>query len=196
MAALTNEKRAAILALNEAGIYPDEIARTLKVSPQAIARLLSIDDGVKTKNVNFFAKFPNNSYGAEDFEYCCKNHNVNSNEFKESTRLERINLVQEKAQKKYEATKAIDIPDEEPKSNATPVYFQQMLLNQAKIIDLFEQLCDVVIPAYITEINKNANENRVQLCEKMRCEFDSVKLMLGDSVRQLQSIKDNTKKKR
>lgn len=216
MSVLSNEKRAAILALSDVGIYPDEVARTLKVSPQSVSRLLSIDEGVKSRNADYFAKWPNNSYGFDDFEYCCQKYNVNADEFKEKIRLARVALKNQKSEpKKYEAIKTSDIPDEEPKEAATPVYCQQILLNQAKIIELFEQLCDVVFPHYVTEIKKNVDsaigdamtlhlnemikqqkETRSTITERMRVESDSTKLMLGDCVRSLNSIKDNVKKKR
>ena len=206
MSVLSNEKRAAILALSDVGIYPDEVARTLKVSPQSVSRLLSIDEGVKSRNADYFAKWPDNSYGFDDFEYCCQKYNVNADEFKEKIRLARVALKNQKSEpKKYEAIKASDIPDEEPKEAATPVYCQQILLNQAKLIELFEQLCDVVFPHYVigdamtlhlNEMIKQQKETRSTITERMRVESDSTKLLLGDCVRFLNSIKDNVKKKR
>lgn len=95
-----------------------------------------------------------------------------------------------KAKPTDERYDAPQLPDQ------VPFYIQHMLLNQAKMIELFEQLMDAVLPKYVEEINKTRSENIAQLSGKMRCEFDSAKLMIGDCVRNLNSIKDNVKKKR
>lgn len=185
---ITNEQRELIIELNNLEAQTNTISKATGLSTTAIRSLIKLYEAVDTEDYEWLSKYLDPYFGGSksSFVWVCEKLGKDPDDVIRS--VGGIDEEQPCEQNVEEATPAVV-----SQSHTTPFYIQQMLLNEAKIIELLTQLCDTVIPTHMKMLRADNEKNIDLVCERMKMETDAIVATMADTNKYLDNIRYNTR---
>lgn len=188
---VTDEQRELILELNSIGAKTSTIMSATGLASSTITDLVKLYEAVEKENCEWLSRYLAPYYGGSctSFAWVCKKLGRDQAEL-----LRKIETIRtEKREPRKAETPPAQQAVGESKPQTTPFYIQQMLLNEAKIIELLEQLCDTVIPANMKVLRAENEKNIDLVCERMKLETDAIVTIMSETNKYLDNIRYNTR---
>ena len=164
-----------IVILNTFGKTHAEISEEIGVTSNAISRTLRVFKAVREDNwADVCSAFKLGTISINLINWCAEK---TGKEIPEETKKAIDEIIESRRVK--DAAKSLEkatpeIADQKPVekpasiSEEEKLYFLKTLENQAKIIELFETVIDVVLPKYICDLKDNHNANTDVTCERLK----------------------------
>ena len=164
-----------IVTLSAFGKPHNEIGEAVGVTGSAVSRTLRVFRGVLGENwEDVCAAMKLGTISIDLISWCAEK---TGKKIPEETAKALDDIIKERRAK--DAAKSLEKatpesadqkPVEKPASisEEEKLYFLKTLENQAKIIELFETVIDVVLPKYICDLKDNHNANTDVTCERLK----------------------------